>query len=163
MALTSALKYQVIEGWEQLPRDYVHRDVAGVAVGFGGRVFLICRGDHPIIVYSPDGKFLRSWGEGEFTYRTHGISGCGPDNMVYCTDDGNHTVRKFHAGRKALDDLGYHEHAFGYRLRRQGLDQNSEAGGPVRSRPQSGHRPQRRPLHLRRLWQLPSASLLPDR
>jgi DNA-binding beta-propeller fold protein YncE len=105
MAQTSALKYQVIEGWEQLPRDYVHRDVAGVAVDSEDRVFLICRGDHPIIVYSPEGKFLRSWGEGEFTYRTHGIT-VGPDNMVYCTDDGNHTVRKFTPDGKLLMTLG---------------------------------------------------------
>ncbi|HEX7784892.1 MAG TPA: hypothetical protein VF653_01610, partial [Methylomirabilota bacterium] len=72
MAGTSALAYQVVEGWEQLPRDYAHRDVAGVAVDSEDRVYLICRGDHPIIAYDRNGKFLGSWGEGQFTYRTHG-------------------------------------------------------------------------------------------
>src|SRR5439155_1674582 len=80
----SALGYEVVEGWEQLPAGYQHRDVAGVAVDAEDRVFLICRGDHPIIVYDRDGRFLGSWGEGEFTYRTHGIT-VGPDNMLYCT------------------------------------------------------------------------------
>ena len=94
MAGTSALAYQVVEGWEQLPRDYAHRDVAGVAVDSEDRVYLICRGDHPIIAYDRNGKFLGSWGEGQFTYRTHGIT-VGPDQNLYCTDDGNHTVRKF--------------------------------------------------------------------
>src|SRR5206468_12082793 len=37
-------------------------------------LFLICRGDHPVIVYDRKGNFLSSWGEGEFTYRTHGIT-----------------------------------------------------------------------------------------
>src|SRR6476646_1594561 len=76
-----ALSYEVVEGWEQLPRGYAHRDVAGVAVDSEDRVFLLCRGDHPVLVYDRAGRFLRSWGEGAFTYRTHGIT-IGPDDMV---------------------------------------------------------------------------------
>jgi len=105
MAGTSTLKYEVVEGWEQLPKGYAHRDVAGVAVDSEDRVYLICRGDHPIIAYDRDGKFLGSWGEGQFTYRTHGIT-VGPDEMLYCTDDGNHTVRKFTPKGKLLMTLG---------------------------------------------------------
>ena len=105
MAQASALGYQVVEGWEQLPKGYEHRDVAGVAVDSEDRVYLICRGDHPIIVYDRNGKFLSSWGEGDFTYRTHGIT-VGPDEMLYCTDDGNHTVRKFTPNGKLLMTLG---------------------------------------------------------
>jgi len=105
MAQANAMKFDVVEGWEQLPKGYEHRDVAGVAVDIEDRVYLICRGDHPIIVYGPDGKFLRSWGEGEFTYRTHGIT-VGPDQNLYCTDDGNHTVRKFTPSGKLLMTLG---------------------------------------------------------
>jgi DNA-binding beta-propeller fold protein YncE len=105
MAGTSTLRYEVVEGWEQLPAGYVHRDVAGVAVDGEDRVYLICRGDHPIIAYDRNGKFLGSWGEGQFTYRTHGIT-VGPDEMLYCTDDGNHTVRKFTPKGKLLMTLG---------------------------------------------------------
>src|SRR5712691_10499127 len=105
MAGTNALSYEVAEGWEQLPAGYEHRDVAGVAVDSEDRVYLICRGDHPIIMYDRSGKFLGSWGEGDFTYRTHGIT-VGPDEMVYCTDDGNHTVRKFTPHGKLLMTLG---------------------------------------------------------
>ena len=95
-------EYAVVEGWEQLPSGFEHRDVAGVAVDGEDRVFLICRGDHPVLVYDQKGNFLRSWGEGDFTYRTHGIS-VGPDGTVYCTDDGNHTVRRFTPeGKRAI-------------------------------------------------------------
>jgi len=97
--------YEVIEGWEQLPPGYAHRDVAGVAVDGEDRVFLICRGDHPIIVYDRQGRFLRSWGAGDFTYRTHGIT-VAPDGTVWCTDDGNHTVRRFTPEGKQLATLG---------------------------------------------------------
>jgi DNA-binding beta-propeller fold protein YncE len=105
MAQEGSMEYQVVEGWEQLPAGWVHRDVAGVAVDGEDRVFLICRGDHPVIVYDTKGNFLRSWGEGQFTYRTHGIT-IGPDGTVYCTDDGNHTVRQFTPDGRLLMTLG---------------------------------------------------------
>jgi DNA-binding beta-propeller fold protein YncE len=105
MTQASAPQYEVVDGWEQLPSGYAHRDVAGVAVDAEDRVFLICRGDHPIIIYDDKGRFVGSWGQGEFTYRTHGIT-VGPDNNLYCTDDGNHTVRKFTPDGKLLMTLG---------------------------------------------------------
>ena len=101
----TALRYEVVEGWEQLPAGYEHRDVAGVAVDREDRVFLICRGDHPIMSYDEKGKFLGSWGEGQFTYRTHGIT-IGPDGTLYCSDDGNHTVRQFTPDGRLLMTLG---------------------------------------------------------
>jgi hypothetical protein len=97
MDQSARIEYSVVEGWEQLPKGYVHRDVAGVAVDGEDRVYLMCRGDHPVMVYDQKGKFLRSWGEGDFTYRTHGIY-VGPDGTIFCTDDGNHTVRQFTPG-----------------------------------------------------------------
>src|SRR2546430_538447 len=102
---TNARSYDVVEGWEQLPSGYVHRDVAGVAVDGEDRVSLSGRGDDPVIVYDRKGNFLSSWGEGEFTYRTHGIT-IGPDGTVFCTDDGNHTVRQFTPEGKLLMTLG---------------------------------------------------------
>ena len=60
------------------------------------------------IAYDRKGSFLRSWGEGDFTYRTHGITAA-PDGTVWCTDDGNHTVRRFTPEGKLLaadDDRG---------------------------------------------------------
>ena len=58
------MRYDVVEGWEQLPKGFEHRDVAGVACDLEDRVFLICRGDHPIIIYDPRGKYIDSWSVG---------------------------------------------------------------------------------------------------
>ena len=99
------IKYSVVEGWEQLPKGYVHRDVAGVAVDQEDRVYLICRGDHPVIIYDRQGNFKRSWGEGEFSYRTHGIY-VAPNGTIFCTDDGQHTVRQFTPEGKLLLTMG---------------------------------------------------------
>jgi DNA-binding beta-propeller fold protein YncE len=105
MAQAGARQYEVVEGWEQLPAGFEHRDVAGVAVDQEDRVFLICRGDHPIIIYDRKGNYLGTWGQGLFTYRTHGIT-VDPDGMLYCTDDGNHTIRKFTPEGKLLMTMG---------------------------------------------------------
>src|SRR5262245_56678374 len=105
MPQAGTIDYAVGEGWEQLHKGYTHRDVAGVAVDGEDRVYLICRGDHPVMVYDQKGNFLRSWGEGGFTYRTHGIS-VGPNGTIFCTDDGNHTVRQFTPEGKLLMTLG---------------------------------------------------------
>jgi DNA-binding beta-propeller fold protein YncE len=105
MDQSARIEYSVVEGWEQLPKGYAHRDVAGVAVDGEDRVYLICRGDHPVLVYDQKGKFLRSWGEGDFSYRTHGIY-VAPNGTLFCTDDGNHTVRQFTPEGRVLMTLG---------------------------------------------------------
>ena len=57
------------------------------------------------MVYERDGRFLGSWGEGLFTMRAHGIT-IGPDDTVYCTDDGDHTVRRLTPEGRLLGTLG---------------------------------------------------------
>ena len=51
-------------------------------------------------VFDREGNFLRSWGEGMFV-RPHGVH-FGPDDTIYCTDDGDHTVRQLTTDGKLL-------------------------------------------------------------
>lgn len=85
--------YGVVADWAQRPADYSWQEVSAVAIDSTDNVFVFNRGDHPVMVFDRDGKYLRSWGEGVFA-RAHGIT-IGPDDCVYCTDDLDHTVRKF--------------------------------------------------------------------
>jgi outer membrane protein assembly factor BamB len=101
----TAPEYAPVPGWEQLPAGFTHPDVAAVAVDSRGEVYLFCRAEHPVIVYRRDGRFLRSWGEGQFSMRTHGIT-IGPDDSVYCVDDGGHSVRKFSPDGVLLQAIG---------------------------------------------------------
>ncbi len=103
--MTEILKYEVVEGWEKLPKGYVHRDVSGVAVDSRDRVYMVTRGDARVIVYEPDGTFVRSWGDGIFTDRTHGVT-IGSDDCVFIVDDGKHAVYKFSPDGKELMVLG---------------------------------------------------------
>jgi DNA-binding beta-propeller fold protein YncE len=68
-----SLRFELVEGWEQLPAGMSHPDVAAVSTDDDGRVYLFCRGDHPVMVYETDGSFVDTWGEGRFSYRTHGM------------------------------------------------------------------------------------------
>ncbi len=102
---TGDCRYSVAQGWEQVPEGWTHDDVAGVSTDPEDNVYLITRRKARVIVYDRQGRFLRSWGEDVFTERTHGIT-VGPDGSVYCTDDGDHTVRKFTPEGKLLMTLG---------------------------------------------------------
>ena len=99
------LLFTPVENWEKLPSGWEFIDVAGVAVDSKDNVYVFNRSEHPVIVFDRDGNFLRSWGEGLFSTRTHGIH-IGPDDMVYCVDDGIHTVQKFSLDGKLLMTLG---------------------------------------------------------
>lgn len=96
--------YEPDDCWAKLPPGWSWREAAAVATDRQGRVYVFNRGEHPVIVLDRDGTFLAAWGEGIFT-RPHGIF-IGPDNAVYCTDDQDHTVRKFTPDGQLLLTLG---------------------------------------------------------
>src|SRR6202049_4378619 len=85
-------KYRIIENWAKLPDGWSFKEVAAVGVDSKDNVYAFGRGEHPIMVFDRDGKFLRSWGEGQYP-RAHGVH-MGPDDPIYLTDEGGHFVRK---------------------------------------------------------------------
>ena len=99
-----AFRYRADASWARLPEGYSWYDVVGVAVDSRGRVHVFNRGDHPLMVFDRDGRFLTSWGEGLIS-RAHGIT-IGPDDSVYLTEDMGHTVRKFTPDGRLLLTLG---------------------------------------------------------
>jgi DNA-binding beta-propeller fold protein YncE len=127
---TGALRYELVENWEQIPDGWSHPDVAGVCTDSSDNVYLYCRGDHPVMIYEKDGKFIDSWGEGKFSYRTHGMFMTQGDQIFLVDDDGNAVTR--HALDGTLlqtfgpagvrSDTGFSKGAVGY-------------GGPPFNRP----------------------------
>lgn len=103
--VAEGLRYELVEGWEQLPPGYRHLDVVDAAVDSSDRVYILTRSDARVIVYEPDGRFVTSWGEELFTPRTHAIT-VGPDDSVYCVDEGDHVVHKFTPDGELLLTIG---------------------------------------------------------
>ena len=97
-------KYRVVEDWAKLPTGWDFRDVAGVGIDSKDQVYVFNRGRQPMMVFDREGNFLRSWGSDIFN-RAHGLH-IGPDDALYCTDDGDHTVRKITPEGKVLLEIG---------------------------------------------------------
>ena len=102
------LEYEVLEGWEQLPEGWSFVEVAGVAVDSQDRVYVFNRGEHPIIVFDKEGKFLNAWGDDIFT-SAHGIY-IDENDHLFCADHFDHTVRKLTTDGELLMTLGDTEH-----------------------------------------------------
>jgi DNA-binding beta-propeller fold protein YncE len=99
-----AFRYEALARWGELPAGWDLVEVAAVAADSRDRVYVFNRGEHPVVVFDRDGRFLGSWGEGVFV-RAHGLT-VGPDDSVWCTDDLDHTVRKFTTEGRLLLTLG---------------------------------------------------------
>ena len=101
---TGSFRYAADDHWAQLPAGWSWNEVTAVAIDSRDRVLVFNRGEHPVLVFNRDGSFVTSWGEGAFA-RPHGIT-IGPDDCVYCTDDFDHTVKKFTPEGRLLMTLG---------------------------------------------------------
>jgi DNA-binding beta-propeller fold protein YncE len=75
-----------------------------VATDSADNVYVFNRGEHPLVVFDRQGKFLRSWGEGAFA-RPHGIT-IAPDDSIYLVDDLGHVVRKYTPEGRLLATIG---------------------------------------------------------
>jgi DNA-binding beta-propeller fold protein YncE len=98
------LEYRVVEHWGKLPPGYRYQECSDVAVDSHDNVYVMCRGEHPVIVYDREGNFLRSWGDGLFT-RAHAIT-IGPEDDVWVVDDAGHAMHKCTGDGKVLLTLG---------------------------------------------------------
>jgi hypothetical protein len=96
--------YEELDGWARLPEGWSFREVVDVAVDPQDRVYVFNRGEHPMIVFEPDGTFIASWGEGMFG-RPHGVT-MGPDGALYCADDVAHCIYKCSLAGEVLMTIG---------------------------------------------------------
>ena len=102
---TGAWSFEVNENWAKIPDEIVLGDCAAVGVDSKDNVYAFNRGEHPVAVFDKDGNLLRTWGEGLFS-RPHGVH-VAPDDTIWLTDDGDHTVRHCTLdGRSVLHQLG---------------------------------------------------------
>jgi len=97
--------YELVDDWAVLPDGESFLDVGSVRVDEDNRVLVLNRGSHPVMTFDESGERLSTWGDGHFSDRPHGMA-LDAEGDVYCTDDGNHTVRKFSPDGDLLMTLG---------------------------------------------------------
>jgi DNA-binding beta-propeller fold protein YncE len=108
-------KYEHVADWPKIPAffEFDGPEKAGGVVDAAcdsqDRVYVLSRGNHPVMVFEPDGSFVGSWGEGHFRW-AHGIFIDSDDN-VWIIDSQTHTVEKFTPEGKMLVRLGIRDWA----------------------------------------------------
>jgi len=96
--------YRVDPSWPRRPEGMAWGEMPGVCVDPHDRVWTFNRGETPVQVYGPDGRFLRAWGRGQVGKAHHiRVDGAG---HVWLSDIGLHVVRKFTPEGELLLTLG---------------------------------------------------------
>jgi len=94
----------VSAGFLEFPAEVQVDAVSAVAVDADDNIYVLHRGQPPIVAFAADGKFLRAWGKGLFKV-PHGLR-IDRDNNLWTTDNGNHVLRKFSRQGELLGMLG---------------------------------------------------------
>jgi peptidylglycine monooxygenase len=97
--------YEVIRNWAPLPAAIAPARISTAAVDSAGRLYALRRGgDPPVVVFSPQGEFLRGFGDG-LVFDAHGIAiDC--DDRVFVVDRDAHHVICFSLQGEVLFTLG---------------------------------------------------------
>lgn len=96
--------YQLVPGFPQLSPGFALGAASAVATDSVGNVLVFHRGEHPIVLFDPQGKLLRSFGDGLFT-SAHGLR-LDADENIWVTDNADHRVIKFSRDGVILLTLG---------------------------------------------------------
>lgn len=97
-------QYEFVSDWAQLPENMSITEASSVGVDSKDNVYVFDRSPPYVKVFTREGKFLRAWGEGIF-HRPHGLH-IGPDDTLWLTDDGDHSVRQCTPDGKILLEIG---------------------------------------------------------
>ena len=81
---TGDFKYEHVEGWAKVPENFDLAEVVAVDTDSNDRVFVFNRGNHPVLIFEPDGTFVSCWGEGKFV-QPHRVF-IAPDDTVFLAE-----------------------------------------------------------------------------
>ena len=99
-------RYEALDSWPNLPKGIQLIETPGIGVNSHDDIYIFSRNtEHPIMVFDRLGNFQKSFGKGIFSDRTHGML-IGPDDSIFCVDDGIHTITKFSSEGKVVMTIG---------------------------------------------------------
>ena len=97
-------QYRVERSWARVPSAVKVGLFSKAAVDRAGNLYLCQRADPPILVFGPDGSFIKSVGSAQVD-DAHGIC-ISPDGSIFVVDRDRHQVLAFDAEGKIVTRLG---------------------------------------------------------
>lgn len=97
-------KYEVSTTWAELPPNTQWGETSSVTSDGKGQILVLRRVDPAFFVFTTQGKFVKSWGEGLFKW-AHGVR-VDRDGFIWATDGQDNLVYKFTMDGKTLLKLG---------------------------------------------------------
>jgi len=108
------IPFHVVEDFLQIPTGMFMAEAVGVAINSKGHIFILNRGNHPLLEFLPDGSFVRSLGEDSPIFRVpHSIRFDSSDNLWYVGAADNLVV-KFDPKLRVQQALGRREEPWVY-------------------------------------------------
>ena len=78
------LTFHVVQDFLKIPRDMIMAEAVGVAINSKGHIFILNRGNHPMLEFDQEGNFISSFGEGSPIFHIpHSIRFDSQDNLWY--------------------------------------------------------------------------------
>ena len=100
------LPFKVVEDFFQIPDTMWMAEAVGVALNSKGHIFILNRGNYPLLEFAPDGKFVRVHGEGSpIFHAAHSVRFDAQDNM-WIVDAGNNLIVKLNPKGRIEQGLG---------------------------------------------------------
>ena len=103
-AVLGEQRYRIDRPWGRWPEHIPVGIISKCAVDADGNLYICQRRSTPVLVFDPEGHFLRSWGDGEIA-DPHGIAAA-PDGRILVVDRDAHQVLVFDAEGRLLLALG---------------------------------------------------------
>jgi DNA-binding beta-propeller fold protein YncE len=97
-------RYELVEGWGQLPEGWEWGQVAGLACDSQDRLHVYARTKHPYMIFDRSGRLVDHWGEGALD-EAHSVY-IAADDSIFALSHRGHVVLKFTPDGKHLLTLG---------------------------------------------------------
>ena len=97
-------RFELVEDWAQRPDDLNLGWIGGVATDSADNVYVFNRGDHPMVIFDPEGTMIATWGD-DFVEHAHAIWIDANDHL-WLTDQKAHCIWKCDTDGNILDTIG---------------------------------------------------------
>jgi DNA-binding beta-propeller fold protein YncE len=88
------IPYHVVENFLQFPDNIYMAEAVGVSLDSKGNIYVVNRGNHPLLEFDPNGKFLRSVADGHPMFVGPHMVRIDPEDNIWYIDAGSNVVVK---------------------------------------------------------------------